>query len=240
MLDRYRHEAGREAETSALSGLPVPWCGLLRKTETGHIVTAGRFFKRRRWLLEINVVWPALRDLTVETELMRRVHVEDAQAPQRLWQAMGLRVHAPRDYDLESYSAEVGRIAWTFRTDQRRSPAVTVERIALVKHWLKGTPADWLPQQLEDRRRAVRADRLTVNDHPAFGQLARLPAAPWRRLIGRHRHRADIAWVCPEEQRLYHVLATPVTAAEIPAPPGGFQVDCCRSDETAYGTPDER
>ena len=59
MLEKYRARYDKKDCLQELGTVPPEWLELKRKGPDGMIVHAGRFFRDRRRLVEVTLVWPA-------------------------------------------------------------------------------------------------------------------------------------------------------------------------------------
>jgi hypothetical protein len=226
ILDRYRQQKDPKQRPSNLAGAPEPWRGLLRKFPDATLVHAGRFFGDAKWLVEATLLWPAERDVEVENAVLAAMCPQKG-ASQRLWQAMGLYVTMPADYTVRDYSSQAGRIRWDISAPGRRGAVVSVERIALVRHWLKSSVAEWLESELPEGSE-VRARRNTdINGHRADVMISRVRRGTLSRLRGSMNVRLDIAWRCPVEERVYRISFTERRKDELISRPEQVEVACC-------------
>jgi len=214
----------RDHPTSALVGA-ADWEGVVRRERAGSVVHAGRYFRQGNWLVQTVLVWPGRRDRRIELGVLRSIAPRPA-GPTRRWRALGLSVLAPAAFELASCENQVGRVTWEFRRPGRRAVAVTVERIAMSRYWLKKPLGDWLKTQLPSGYvvTAERTTRLAVHDAVELHSWQRNPL---RGALGLRTRRVDLAWTCPAVQRVYRVGLSRRTRDEIdrPAP---LEVDCCR------------
>jgi hypothetical protein len=216
-------------ELSPLTDAPGGWHGLVRREPEGTVVHAGTFFESAGCFVEAAVVWPEQRDADVERAVLEGIAPCDADAPDRLWQALGLSVRIDAGYDLLRHSSRVGRVIWDFAADPKRGPHLTVRRLAMPQHWLRAPLGDWLPSQIPgDYKETERLDR-TVNEHPGAEVVSIGRARPADRLRRRRRLRLDLAWLCDVESRVYHVTCTEASRRRRPDLPQPFAVQCCRA-----------
>jgi hypothetical protein len=151
---------------------------------------------------------------------------EDADAKARHWRAMGIDLDLSRQFDLVRSSAMVGRVRWEFACP-KRGPALTVERIAMVDYWLKVPLRDWLAKELPPGGRTIRQEACRYNGHEGERLLTCSKGGIVASLRGRGSVRLDLAWRCPVEERLYHLICTELTSRDEAALPGSLVVRCC-------------
>jgi hypothetical protein len=110
-----------------------------------------------------------------------------------------------------------------------------LERLAMVRFWLKTPLADWLASQAAEGFRVTEKGDLDCCGHAGARVLAR-GGSPLARLLGAGIARTDVAWLCPRQERLYHVRWWQRRAAPTHWP-DGLQVHCCRQVSMAGGRP---
>jgi len=229
MLDKYRLRKEKKTTFHDAAHLPDPWKGLARKTPQGWILHAGRFFRDRRVLTEVTIMWPRRRDTQVERAVLDSIAAQDPGTEARTWQAMGIRVEIAGSYDLVASSSKVGRVAWEFRpTGKTRGGELTLERIALSKYWLDETLRDWLKQQLPSGARMLRGDLTFYGEHRAEQLISSSNINLLCSLRGLRTLRLDVAWECPKEGRVYHVSYAERSRGDAVELPKHFQVRCCK------------
>mgnify|MGYP006293997951 FL=1 len=212
---------------------PEPWEALARKTPEGWIVHAGRFFVKRRWLVEVTLVWTAKRDKELETAVWNGLSAQDPEAESFRWQAMGLSAEMPADWDLVRYASQVGRVHWEFEPLIRPGGRVLcLDRYAMPDVLIQNHPRQWLADQLPPHTRILRSIQGKMGPHitEELVSSGRLTLAS--SMIGRVRMRKDLQWRCPQEDRLYHAsISRPTRSMEVDYP-RGFTVRCCQGRST--------
>lgn len=227
MLERHQKKEQRE-RTTILTGQAEGWMGTLREVEGGWIVNTGKFFADAKLLVEIVIVWPDKRDRELENRILRGIRPVELQDGMRLWQAMGMCVRLDGEYDIIEYKAEAGRVEWVFgRQKTRGGQRVAIERIAMPKYWLKSTIEIWLRSQVQGWDLT---DEWTaqINGHEARGLRAVAKGLMVDSLLFKRKLRADVAWLCDNEQRVYKVSCSVTRRSRDIAIPGDVFVECCR------------
>lgn len=215
-----KHPAG------PLRGVPG-WRGLRRQEPEGVVVHAGRFFPDRRTFVQAVVVWPDGRDRDLERQVLCGI----SPAPPgelELWQALGLSALVPSDLALTGAESPVGRVSWRFRRRRDRLELL-VERLALAGGWLKGDLEGYLAAQQPEGCKIREKAQPFLPGHEVLSSVSR-PFEPLHRAVRLGLHRRDLAWVCPAQQRLYHVACWQ-RGARAPAMPENLAVRCCRTVE---------
>ncbi len=225
MLDKYRQqEEKQKIKVEPFS--TAQWQCVMRTSENGQVVHAGKFLETQRLLVEATIIWPDRRDKSVENAILSSVCFHE-QEVSSLWQAMGLAVTAPVGFELSGVSAKVGRIRWEFKSSDKRGPQLGVEQLAMPEYWLESPLRDWLAEELPDGFEANHQEPITINTHSAQKIQSRrrinaLSAMRWRRQL-----RTDVAWHCPSENRIYHTWITQASRQEHIELPDEFRVRCC-------------
>jgi hypothetical protein len=229
VLQRHRRRSGKNDNTTItdLKNAPPPWRGVIRKTPKGKIVNAVRFLENARWLTDVAVAWPESRDAALENAILTSVKAEDPDTKVRLWDAMGISMSLGRQFDLVRSRAKVGRVAWDFATEQKKGPRLTVERIALPDHWLKGPLRDWLIGQMPAGHKMLRQNMAIVNNHRGEELLSRGKITPLASMRGLREIRMSVAWLCPVEARVYQGSITAASRQSEICLPGDLNIRCC-------------
>jgi hypothetical protein len=201
------------------------WEGMVRREENGSIVHAGKYFAPVRWLVQVVLVWPGKRQRPVELAVLRSIAPQGRADPLR-WQALGLRADVPAAYELIDYRAEVGRVRWDFERSGRVRAGLMLERIAMGRYWLKRPLAEWLKTQLPGRVKALATTPAECGGHGGAAVHSRSRNLP-RRALGLALRRVDVAWSCPNEDRVYRVGVWQRTRRALDWP-ATLTVHCCQ------------
>jgi hypothetical protein len=228
LLERRQRKDGEKLEVAPLAGAPEEWRGLVQKTKAGCVTRAGRFFRNVRRLVEATIVWPQGRDRRTECDILASISPQASQAELSLWQAMGLSLTAPAEFVLARSQARVGRVTWEFHGGGKDEATLEVERLAMPDSWLKAPLSRWLEQQVPVDAKTMRQDRVDRSGHRAESVVSSQNAGLLAGLRGVRRLRLDLAWLCPAEERLYHMAFHRVCRDETISFPPGVEVRCCR------------
>jgi len=228
MLDKHRARAEKRQRIETLDDLPEGWRGVLRVEEDGTFVNAGAYFPDWRLLVEAAFIWPGRRNSALEKDVLAGTGPMDEQGPTRHWQALGLDVDAPKEFDLRKNEALPGRIVWRFQPDRPKDVRLLIERYAMPEAWLRETLRDWLQEQLEPKAKVIRFEPHMVNSHRGERLISHSRIGTVAGLRGYKSVRLDVAWRCPAEGRLYHVAYTEPTRDEEVFIPEEVAIHCCR------------
>jgi len=205
------------------------WEGL--EGRIGAILSSrfGRFFSNESCMIEIVLLWPESKDRGLEQAILDSVREEPERNGRfRRWRAFGMDLLASKELGLETCRIEPGYAGMTFGTTDSSTRSEKFERLGVVSHWLKGTVKEWLceqtPSDVGGRKYTSRPDsghEIETVDGEILGKRLR------RWLRGPDRYRAA-AWICPEDERLYHIScrgpAGDTFAGSVPA---GERLSCC-------------
>jgi len=94
--------------------------------------------------------------------------------------------------------------------------------------WLDAPLREWLLEEAPDRDALLRQDPLTINGHRGEQALTQGRITPLHSLRGVRRLTFSVAWVCPIEDRAYHIRRSrPSRDAELSLPKH-LTVRCCK------------
>jgi hypothetical protein len=233
VISQHRPRKSGRVKARDLKRCPPLWAGLELRDESGLTVHAARCFAEARMMVEVTILWPdkptrALpRNRALEEQILTRLEPLDDSALARTWRAFGLDVRMPRPLTLTDWRAQAGLVRFDFEPPRWQSPDISIHRYALPETIGDDLEA-WLRRQLP-RRAEVRAVRpWSCNTHPAAEIISAEPhIAPLLRKLVAPWMLRDMAWICPDSQRLYHLrLQARQRSEELPLP-AGLAVHCC-------------
>lgn len=237
MIERYRDKApkGRDdVRLRLLENLPEPWSGLLQKSPEGKLVHAGRFFADQRLLVEVTFAWPKRRNTDLERRCLQALAPLPSESDTTHWQAMGMDITVPSNYELVEQISKVGKLRWVFEEPGRRGATLTLDRYAMVDTWLRLPLPRWLESELSSGR-VVRRETKQINGHNAQQLLSRRRHGTLSTLRGIRMLRVDLAWKCPTDTRLYHLIYERPAKGEELTLPENIHVQCCQPPAPAAG-----
>lgn len=233
LIEKYRQRKTNRKDEVALEPLAdvgKDWRGVVRKADKGVFMHAVRFFGPQRLLVEATIVWPQTRRARVERDILESIQAWPVEEPQRHWRALGLDVRIDSRLDLLSSDPKPGRVSWTFGRRGRavrELPEVQVERLAMVEHWIDGTIQQWMERSLPFKSAVLEKTSTSFNGHPAQRLLSERKIGTVSSLRGLRQRRLDIAWICPTDGRMYHLVSTQARRDRNVELPMAFAVDCC-------------
>ncbi|NJL30463.1 MAG: hypothetical protein HC898_01890 [Phycisphaerales bacterium] len=213
------------------------WHALRRSRADQHLTRAVRFDETDRRLVELALPWPHGPQSDLELELLQSFRLEAPNQQGLRWCAWGMRVQVPQGWKLHSAGIEPGSAHMRFTQGRAES---LVRRLGAIDTWFHGHLDEFLTQQVSDSSISPRVTE--VNKHPACEMETIEPGTRWQRWTGRLRARHDLAWLCPSDHAVYHVmtLAAPSQSQRrcagfcsdlLPAPP--TLLNKCDSQETS-------
>ncbi len=232
MFEAMRHRNSEEPAVD-LAGVPG-WTGLVREESDSTVVVAGRYFADAACLVQAVLSWPGKRDRGLEKTVLGSV-APLPPGPVQPWQALGIVAEVPEGFDLQSASGRVGHVAWKFRRPGKGSAGLSLERIAMPGHWLKGTVGEWLARQIPAGFKQLRQLRVPCAGHQGEEVHSRRGGAVTG-LTGRGVYRLDRAWLCPTDERVYRMAYWQNSAGEVELP-SGFRSHCCREARSQEARP---
>lgn len=181
------------------------WQGLVIH-RAGHITTrAVRYDASNRALMEVAVQWGDERDAGAEARVLHGLCFL-SPADRRPWIAFGISAELPATLPLSECRCLPADVTLGFR-GKRKLPAVSIRRMGFVALWLKEPLRDWLGKTVPGPYRVLGDQARTTDAGHALVTLeTRRRGRLTRPLLGPKASRFDYAVVCPEEQRLYHVV----------------------------------
>lgn len=221
-----------------LKRCPPMWAGLEVRSTSGLAVYAARCFAEARMMVEVTILWPdeprraRPRDRHIEKQILAGLEPLPDDAPLRTWRALGLDVRTPRTFGLNDWRAQAGLVRFEFEPPRGQTPEIAAERYALPET-IAGDLEGWLKAQ-QPRRARIRSVRpRSFNTHPAWEVVSAEPhiAPLLRNLIAPWMQR-DVAWLCPNSQKLYRLsLLARQRSEDIPLP-DGLALCCCDEAES--------
>jgi len=237
MIEKYRPAKDDKTTVRRLDDGPEHWQGLVRRPKEGTVVHAIRFFVERRWLAEATIVWSGRRDVNLERTVLESVQPQDTTGPQRQWRAMGIDMSIASQFELHKSVAKVGRVTWRFRNADKPPVQLAVERIAMPEYWLDKPLADWLAEQVPAKLECVREEPFIRNGHRGQQLFSEGRVAGLAGLRGIRQLRLDAAWLCPVENRVYHLELSRQGRQDAIAFDQDLQIRCCTAVPALAGEP---
>lgn len=200
---------------------------------------------RGKMLVEVTMVWPAGREVELERQILQGMRPAGRKAT-RLWRAMGMEVELGREYDMVEMKAPVGKIEWVFSPVARtartaeggvearekgekpeKEATVSLSRLAMPKYWLDGPLRDWLAGQAPALADKLRQEPCEVNGHRGEMVLSEQEVNVWAKWRGWKQYRLDVAWLCPVEERVFHLVCRQRRRDAELSLPESLRVGCC-------------
>jgi len=216
--------------------LPAGWRGMQRDQagfspasgRARRLTRAARFDAKSSRLIE--VVLDDEADSELLHDLLAGLVVTGPADTARRFLAFGLDLTIPEGFQLTATRIQPADAALTFSTQRDakepdKHPTLTVRRRAMADVWFDGN----LRRQLQAHApRAVMDftddDTETFPPHAATSARWNVPGPRYQRLLNLHRVAVACAWLCPEDQAVYDVVA--VGPAKLPPTFDGLTLNC--------------
>lgn len=166
-----------------------------------------RFMAMESCIVEIIFIWPEARDLTVERNVLTSV-AEEKELPggYRHWSAFGMDLAVSGSMALSSVTVKPALAEMQF-LDVAHGNEELFGRRGMVKDWLRGSVREWLDLQVPAGMHTANSDFVQSGNHRIDRISALGPAGGMGRLLGRKKILRAAAWICPQDERLYSIIA---------------------------------
>jgi hypothetical protein len=202
------------------------WRGFCVIQEKDSTTRFGAYFVEGGCLVELVFLWPGAPEEQLERAILRAFAPEpETRTGARRWRAFGLDLCVPPSFSFSTCTVQPALAHLEF-AGPRAPVRWSFRRLGLVPRWLKIPVGDWLAAQASDRIRPARRSVLDAVGH----RLEKIEAdfIPHGLLKARGLYDAA-AWICPMDQRLYHLERIRVRSdSAAPAPPHHV-LSCCEA-----------
>lgn len=206
MLHEYRaklRERSREDKVLRIERRGAGWHGLIGPGPPQARSRWGCFLESESCLVELVFLWPSDRDMRCEQAVLESLRSASARPGEWRWRALGLDISVPRRLDFLECRADPATACLRFGVRERDEHNESFERLGMLHHWLRSSPAEWLRNKLKDDIEIDEPLCRRVSQH----DVARITGTRVRRqaLLGRVRPMQvrAAAWICPVDRRLY-------------------------------------
>ena len=196
------------------------WRGYRALSDDRRVTRAAWYDQTRRRLIEIVLTWPDEVDRALERELLDSFECPLEPKGESHWQAFGLDVTAPAEWDMEKVTAKVADSVFRFRRD--RAEAI-LRRRGMTDEWFSGSVRGLVEEELD--KGVVKTEDTRHRGHPACYSESREQVSRFRRISGQARVRRDLVWHCPESRAVFRV--TTLSRRREPVMPSAFDLRCC-------------
>jgi hypothetical protein len=156
-------------------------------------------------LLEAVVVDADKVDAETVREILSSIDVvKGKRGACRRWRAFGLDAEVPSGFLMETCTVLPASVEWQFKEGGEQPCELTFSRTGMLRHWLKGNPADWWEERWRGRgSRVVRSATTGTGPERVYLEERHThPEGAFRRI--RPLRKAYTAmWISPGDGRLY-------------------------------------
>lgn len=200
------------------------WQGL----EGSSITRWGRYMEEGGMLIELVFPWPEAREIDGEAAVLDSLSLLHAGEPTRQrWRAFGMDLSLSDQLELAHCDVRPAHAEWVFH-DRKARTIEHFTRRGMVSEWLEEPVTDWLKSVVGSGQRAVEYEQsaatIAVGRHTiaTLSGTQRLSVVPPRKT-----HITASAWICPNDGRLYSVIAKRSSTRSNGAAEHSSQLSCC-------------
>jgi len=221
LLDNYRsrdleHNPDFRFETFRSSG----WLGHRRWGGRGKALTRGaRYAPEAGRLVEMVLPWPGRIESRLEAAMLEGFEAIAPAAEARRWKAFDLEVRMPGAWRLSKVKSLSGDLRLFFDLGPRAE--AVLRRIKSAHDWFDGDVERFVRRTFKNQDADPRG-RIDLPHRSA--EAHKLESRGWLR---RRRWRRDLAWYCPSNEEVFHVITRTPRNEEVL--PEMLAVRCCAS-----------
>lgn len=164
----------------------------------------GRYFAPIGCLVECVFLWPEARDPELESAILSSIGaVPVDERGQQRWRAFGLDIRVPPGAAIEGCTAQPARTVFSF-SNPKSGSQWTFERLGMTASWLRGSLEDWFRGTFGPDVRDLQVSRTTRDGRDVVQAEAGFKPSG---LHLKHGRLQAEAWICPQDGRVYKVIA---------------------------------
>jgi hypothetical protein len=176
------------------------WLGFHGRQGETFTSRFGHYFSRLKSVVEVVFLYPDARNRALEKSILASIR-DEPPGEYVHWRAFGLDLKVPAVLAPDHFTVQPAAARMTFR--KKKKPALLkAQRLGMVDVWLNMPVEKWLTQQMPPQVRKSRQSTREIQGHSMC--IVQAPWASRGRLIPEGVYEAA-AWICPSDQRLYHV-----------------------------------
>lgn len=205
MLSDYGSKLTQEKGLKNLQQFKVgQWQGVGGELDDCWTTRYGAWMKREKMVVEIVFIWPQIRDVELEKEVLRSAGEETLKHEEfQRWKTFGMELFASSDYALSECKIEPGVESMTFTDPANPDRLENFERRGMVKDWLEASVSEWLRVQFPENLHVHYQNSYLTGER----EIERIAGTHHAKRIGRfgtkELHFEGAAWICPKDGRLY-------------------------------------
>jgi hypothetical protein len=198
------------------------WTGYRRNTGGRALTRAGCYDRQYRRWIDVALPWPHGYEANVERAVLESFRTVKSDGGDLMLDAFDLAVTVPAGWRLAGAAVAPTRVTFTLT---RGETAVMVRRIAMPEAWFDGQADQFLRRQAAPIGGSCALTRVAGHEAATFEGRERVVHPRW--LWGKRKERRDLAWECPGDHAVYHVVVTRYPRDSVE--PADFAVRCCRA-----------
>lgn len=164
----------------------------------------GRYISEEHCLVELVFLWENRRDKTLERTILNSIDLlKKDQDGLRRWRAFGMDIHVPDRLPLAQCAVLPASAQMVFRDGKKPDCEEKFERLGFVSEWLQVSLEKWLQQRTPRDISGMTHETTRIKNHEFVILRGHKSMPGVSRLLGRHIDYQSIAWICPNDNRLY-------------------------------------
>lgn len=232
MVTEYRLTLKEDESISSVTRKRLgDWLGLTYKQNGKPTARYTHYFQSVKKLIEVIMPPADEGDSFDHAEILDSIAIKPPEGQKaRDWCVFGLNAKTPADLPLQKCEVLPARVRMTWGSDQKNSNEleIVVQRLGMVRHWLKGKVSDWLKIQLPSEAEILNSSQIHIDSHTVervSGKIRTKGAI--KRLRSKSRLFEANAWLCPEDNRLYSIAIYGDEQRFRDTPASNCQLRCC-------------
>lgn len=234
MLSDYKSKLTDDQEMSQFKNVTHgAWAGFSCFGDIGWTTRMGRFFDRVSKLVELVFLWEDTVNESEIKEILDSFVLHLPKNGEQRWKAFGMDFVVTESSILSQCRVQPAFAGMTFVDRlQRPTRKEVFERLGLIDEWLKCDLKTWLSVKRPDRITECTKTSSSHAHHSMVHEKGWSPALNFPQFNKKKNVYAGSAWICPVDNRLFHVLRI-LPAKEETRGPGEIRLSCC--DAMALG-----
>ncbi len=195
----------KDAQSRPQAERVAGWWAIGHRSEGMSSTRYVRFFIEQNLLVEaIAPPTPLARDGRISEEVLQSVNLETHHMDGLdEWSAFGMLWQAPGCWELTSAQVQPASVTLEFAPEKEKGMYDRVTRRGMVRHWLKGSVAEWLKLQIPSNAERVVEATLESEGVKRWSVSGQVKPSSWGQGAQGWRKFSALAWICPGDGRLF-------------------------------------